>query len=89
MNCALRGLPLTNPRIMKNSKSFHSWQVHFCVLRLDLFLSSEQTAVIKETLRLATTTPAGLPRVVPPAGAMISGVWIPGGVCCVSCTFGS
>ncbi|KAI0250004.1 putative P450 monooxygenase [Lactifluus subvellereus] len=44
-----------------------------------LFLSLEQTAVIKETLRLATTTPAGLPRVVPPSGAVISDVWIPGG----------
>jgi cytochrome P450 len=40
----------------------------------------EQTAVIKETLRLATPTPAGLPRVVPPPGAVISGVRIPGGV---------
>ena len=40
----------------------------------------EQTAVIKETLRLAVPTPAGLPRVVPPPGAVISGVKIPGGV---------
>jgi len=40
----------------------------------------EQTAVIKETLRLAVPTPAGLPRVVPPPGAVISGVRIPGGV---------
>lgn len=40
----------------------------------------EQTAVIKETLRLAAPTPAGLPRVVPPPGAVISGVRIPGGV---------
>ncbi|KAI9508110.1 cytochrome P450 [Russula earlei] len=37
------------------------------------------TAVIKETLRLAVPTPAGLPRVVPPSGAMISGARIPGG----------
>jgi len=37
------------------------------------------TAVIKETLRLAVPTPAGLPRVVPPPGAVISGVRIPGG----------
>ena len=40
----------------------------------------EQTAVIKETLRMAVPTPAGLPRVVPPSGAVISGVKIPGGV---------
>jgi len=39
-----------------------------------------QTAVIKETLRIATPIPAGLPRVVPPSGAVISGVDIPGGV---------
>ena len=45
----------------------------------------EQTAIIKETLRLAVPTPAGLPRVVPPPGAVISGVRIPGGVR-VSCT---
>jgi len=37
------------------------------------------TAVIKETLRLAIPVPGGLPRVVPPSGAVISGVWIPGG----------
>jgi hypothetical protein len=40
----------------------------------------EQTAVIRETLRMATAIPAGLPRVVPPSGAVISGVNIPGGV---------
>ncbi len=40
----------------------------------------EQTAVIKETLRIALATPAGLVRVVPPSGAVISGVKIPGGV---------
>ena len=39
-----------------------------------------QTAVIKEALRIGTPTPAGLPRVVPPAGAVISGVEIPEGV---------
>ena len=44
----------------------------------------EQTAVIKETLRIATPTPIGPPRVVPPSGAVISGVRIPGGVS-VSC----
>jgi len=37
------------------------------------------TAVIKETLRIAVPTPAGLPRVVPPSGAVISGTKIPGG----------
>ncbi|KAH9998261.1 cytochrome P450 [Russula vinacea] len=37
------------------------------------------TAVIKEALRIGTPTPAGLPRVVPPAGAVISGVEIPEG----------
>ncbi|KAI0298852.1 putative cytochrome P450 [Russula brevipes] len=41
------------------------------------FLAS--TAVIKETLRMAAAVPAGLPRVVPPSGAVISGVSIPGG----------
>ena len=39
-----------------------------------------QTAVIKETLRVAVPTPARLPSVVLPSGAMISGVKIPGGV---------
>ena len=33
---------------------------------------------------MAATLPAGLPRVVPPSGAVISGVEIPGGVS-VSC----
>ncbi|KAH9002465.1 cytochrome P450 [Lactarius hatsudake] len=37
------------------------------------------TAVIKETLRIAPAVPAGLPRVVPPSGAVIAGVRIPGG----------
>ncbi|KAH9979104.1 cytochrome P450 [Lactifluus volemus] len=37
------------------------------------------TAVIKETLRLTVSIPGGLPRVVPPSGAVISGVRIPGG----------
>ncbi|KAI0291110.1 putative P450 monooxygenase [Russula brevipes] len=41
---------------------------------------TEQTAVIKETLRMAGTVPIGLPRVVPRSGAVISGVKIPGGV---------
>jgi hypothetical protein len=35
---------------------------------------------VKETLRLAPATPVGLARVVPPEGAAISGVRIPGGV---------
>jgi hypothetical protein len=46
----------------------------------------EQSAVVKETLRIAVPVPAGLPRIVPPAGAVISGVEIPGGVR-VSCPF--
>jgi cytochrome P450 len=37
------------------------------------------TAVIKETLRLGVAIPAGLPRIVPPSGAVISGAEIPGG----------
>ncbi|MCJ1453592.1 hypothetical protein MMC28_003939, partial [Mycoblastus sanguinarius] len=37
------------------------------------------TACIKEGLRLFPPTPEGLPRVVPPQGAMISGQWVPGG----------
>jgi cytochrome P450 len=49
-------------------------------VRLEFALRMEQTAVIKETLRMAATLPAGLPRVVPPSGAVISGVEIPGGV---------
>ena len=48
-----------------------------------------QTFVIKETLRVAVPTPAGLPRVVPPSGAMISGVKIPGGVRCMYTCLGS
>jgi hypothetical protein len=40
----------------------------------------EQTAVVKEALRIAVATPAGAPRVVPLSGAVISGVNIPGGV---------
>ncbi len=36
--------------------------------------------MIKETLRISVSVPAGLPRVVPPSGAVISGVKIPGGV---------
>ncbi|KAH9062299.1 putative cytochrome P450 [Lactarius vividus] len=35
--------------------------------------------VIKEMLRIAPAVPAGLPRVVPPSGAVIAGVRIPGG----------
>ncbi len=40
----------------------------------------EQTAVVKEALRIGLATPAGLARVVPPSGAVISGFKIPGGV---------
>ncbi|KAI1769943.1 putative cytochrome P450 [Hypoxylon cercidicola] len=35
--------------------------------------------VIQETLRLYTATPSGLPRLVPPGGATLSGHFIPGG----------
>jgi cytochrome P450 len=54
----------------------------FACLSLELFPHerTEQTAVIKETLRMAGTVPIGLPRVVPRSGAVISGVKIPGGV---------
>ncbi|KAI9434304.1 cytochrome P450 [Lactarius indigo] len=38
------------------------------------------TAVIKEMLRIAPAVPAGLPRIVPPSGAVIAGIRIPGGV---------
>ena len=50
------------------------------VCRVEFALKKEQTAVIKETLRVAVPIPVGLPRIVPPTGAMISGVKIPGGV---------
>lgn len=53
-------------------------------MRVESSLSVEQTAVIKETLRIATPSPIGPPRVVPLSGAVISGVEIPGGVS-VSC----
>ncbi|KAF8488488.1 cytochrome P450 [Russula emetica] len=45
------------------------------------FLASAmgQTAVIKEALRIAVPVPVGLARIVPPSGAIISGVKIPGG----------
>ncbi|KAI0282040.1 cytochrome P450 [Russula brevipes] len=38
----------------------------------------DETAVIKEMLRMAVAVPMGLPRVVPRSGAVISGVRIPG-----------
>ena len=79
MRCALRGLYLTKLRPMKTSRTFLSWQA--CLLTISRFaLSMKQTAVIKETLRIAISVPASLPRVVPPSGAVISGVSIPGGV---------
>ena len=40
----------------------------------------EQTAVVKEALRMSIAIAAGLPRIVPPTGAVISDVEIPGGV---------
>ncbi|KAH9979110.1 cytochrome P450 [Lactifluus volemus] len=42
------------------------------------------TAVIKETLRLSVSIPGGLPRVVPPSGAVISGVRFQEGLTVVS-----
>ncbi|KAH8982802.1 cytochrome P450 [Lactarius akahatsu] len=47
--------------------------------RLPFLASALLTAVIKEMLRIAPAVPAGLPRVVPPSGAVIAGVRIPGG----------
>jgi cytochrome P450 len=79
MKCALYGLSSIRLRATKNSRSFHSWQVHPHV-RAEFTLRLEQTAVIKEALRIGVPVPAGLPRVVPPSGAIISGVKIPGGV---------
>ncbi len=43
-------------------------------------LRVEQTAVVKEALRISVAIASGLPRIVPPSGAIISGVKIPGGV---------
>jgi hypothetical protein len=40
----------------------------------------EQTAVVKEALRMSIAIASGLPRIVPPSGAIISGVKIPRGV---------
>jgi len=37
------------------------------------------TVVIKEALRISVAIASGLPRIVPPSGAIISGVKIPGG----------
>src|SRR5216684_3401819 len=83
MKCAQYGLSSTKLRATKNWRSSLTWQVCLSV-RLKFALRMEQTAVIKETLRMAVPTPIGLPRVVPPSGAVISGVDIPGGVS-VSC----
>ncbi|KAH9042852.1 cytochrome P450 [Lactarius hengduanensis] len=47
--------------------------------KLPFLASALLTAVIKEMLRIAPAVPAGLPRVVPPSGAVIAGVRIPGG----------
>ena len=66
-------------RATKISRSFLSWQVR-SLIGYKFALKMEQTAVIKEALRIAVATPAGLPRIVPPSGAVISGVNIPGGV---------
>ena len=79
-NYTLCGPSSTKLRIMNNSRGFLSWQVR-SFLRLEFALRVEQTAVIKEALRISTAVPAGLPRIVPPSGVVISGVKIPGGVC--------
>ena len=50
------------------------------IVKYEFPLRVKQTAVIKEALRISTAVPAGLPRIVPPSGAVISGVKIPGGV---------
>lgn len=49
-------------------------------VRVEFAPRAEQTAVTKEALRISVAVPAGLPRIVPPSGAVISGVKIPGGV---------
>ncbi len=49
-------------------------------VRHEFALSMEQTAVIKETLRVTVAVPGGLPRKVSPSGGEICGVKIPGGV---------
>ena len=68
--------PTSEPRTTRET-SILGKGVHF---RVQLVLRMEKTGVIKETLRIATAVPAGLPRVVPPSGAVISGAAIPGGV---------
>ena len=44
-------------------------------------LMSRQTAVIKESLRIAPVVTTSLPRIVPSEGAVVDGKFIPGGVC--------
>jgi len=39
-----------------------------------------QTAVIQESLRLSTAIPGNLPRLIPPNGATVNGIFLPGGV---------
>ena len=79
MKCTLCGPSSTKLRATNNSKSFLSWQVCSFV-RYEFSLSVEQTAVVKEALRISIAIASGLPRIVPPSGAVISGVTIPGGV---------
>jgi hypothetical protein len=79
MNCTLCGPSSTKLRATNNSRSFLSWQVCSFV-GYEFALRVEQTAVIKEALRISVAIASGLPRIVPPSGAIISGVKIPGGV---------
>ena len=41
------------------------------------------SAVIEEGLRLCPPVPLGMPRIVPPGGAEVSGQWLPAGVSCL------
>ena len=52
----------------------------FLTTSLLLLIRPNQTAVIKESLRLSSGIPGILPRVVPPQGAQLGSHYIPGGV---------
>lgn len=47
---------------------------------VEMLILSFQTAVIKETLRMAPATPGCLPRVVPSGGVYLGETFIPAGV---------